>query len=71
MTTEVKKEVDPEYIELCDHLEKEDGFFNKVFFEHPNDALDYLNVARIMFDEKEYQNCYNLLESYCLPGTQQ
>ena len=62
-----KKEAETEYIELCDQVGDES--FNKVFFEHPNSALDYLNVARILFDDKEYQNCANLLQSYCLPTT--
>jgi hypothetical protein len=60
---------DSEYIELTDCVGKKDeeGPFNKVFFEHPNSALDFLNVARILFDEREYQNCANILQPYCLP----
>lgn len=35
--------------------------FNKVFFERPSESLDILNLARTLFDLKEYRKCaFNL-----------
>ena len=36
--------------------------FNKVFFERPSEALDILNLARTLFDLKEYRKCAFTLE---------
>jgi hypothetical protein len=36
--------------------------FQKVFFEHPSDTLDKLNLARTLFDLKEYRKCAFSLE---------
>jgi len=37
--------------------------FNKVFFERPSETLDKLNLARTLFDLKEYRKCAHNLES--------
>ena len=37
--------------------------FNKVFFERPSETLDKLNLARTLFDLKEYRKCASNLES--------
>ena len=37
--------------------------FNKVFFERPSETLDKLNLARTLFDLKEYRKCAYNLES--------
>ena len=36
--------------------------FNKVFFERPSETLDVLNLARSLFDLKEYRKCDFTLE---------
>ncbi|CDW85316.1 anaphase-promoting complex subunit 8-like [Stylonychia lemnae] len=36
--------------------------FNKVFFEKPSEATDTLNLARALFDLREYRKCSNLLK---------
>jgi hypothetical protein len=36
--------------------------FNKVFFERPSETLDVLNLARSLFDLKEYRKCAFTLE---------
>jgi hypothetical protein len=37
------------------------GAFNKVFFERPSETMDQINLARILFDLKEYRKCaFNL-----------
>lgn len=67
---EEKSNPDSGYIELADYVSKLDSDkpFNKVFFEHPNNALDFLNIARLLFDEREFENCANLLQPFCVPS---
>ena len=42
--------------------------FNKVFFERPSETLDKLNLARTLFDLKEYRKCAHNLESVQAPS---
>lgn len=44
--------------------------FNKVYFERPNEATDSLNLARVLFDLREYRKCVNLLKTYANPKYQ-
>jgi len=37
--------------------------FNKVFFEHPSEVADKLNLSRTLFDLKEYRKCAHNLQS--------
>jgi hypothetical protein len=37
--------------------------FNKVFLERPSEVMDQINLARTLFDLKEYRKCANLLSS--------
>ena len=54
--------------ERGDHLNENDlraakhGSFNKVFFEEPCGALDVLNLARTLFDLREYRKCAHMLQ---------
>ena len=34
--------------------------FNKVFFEKPSEVVDTLNLARSLFDLKEYRKCAHI-----------
>lgn len=38
------------------------GTFNKIFFEEPCGALDSLNLARTLFDLREYRKCAHVLQ---------
>lgn len=41
--------------------------FNKVYFEMPNEATDTLNLARTLFDLREYRKCAYLLKQFATP----
>ena len=43
---------------------------NKVFFERPASSLDTLNLARILYDDKNYQQCAQVLKLYCVKQSQ-
>jgi len=58
-----------EYSELADYLREGDKSslpFYRVFEEHPSGVLDALNLARILFDERDYVNCASILKIYCI-----
>jgi len=38
--------------------------FNKVFYEEPCAALDVLNLARTLFDLREYRKCAHVLQPF-------
>ena len=38
--------------------------FNKVFFEKPSEMVDTLNLARSLFDLKEYRKCAHILTNF-------
>ena len=38
--------------------------FNKVFFEKPSELTDIMNLARSLFDLREYRKCANILKPY-------
>ena len=43
--------------------------FAKVFFERPSESMDKLNLARVLFDLREYRKCAHTLQS--LPSSNQ
>lgn len=53
---------------FTDTLEDEDitnyMSFNKVFYERRTEATDALNLARILFDLKEYRKCAHVLKPF-------
>ena len=56
--------------ERGDHLNDNDlraskhASFNKVFYEEPCGALDVLNLARTLFDLREYRKCSHVLQPF-------
>jgi len=57
-------------LRLTDNVEYEGQHqpaFNKVYFEKPNEATDVLNLARSLFDLREYRKCSNLLKPFANP----
>ena len=56
--------------ERCDCLTENDlknakhGTFNKVFYEEPCPAFDALNLARTLFDLREYRKCAHVLSPF-------
>ena len=34
---------------------------NKIFFERPNEEVDKLNLARVLFDLKEFRKCSHMI----------
>lgn len=53
---------------LTDDPEDEDwkkqGAFTKVYFEKPSELTDTLNLARTLFDLREFRKCANLLKPF-------
>ena len=45
--------------------------FNYHYFERPNAATDALNLARTLFDLREYRKCANILKPYANEKYQQ
>jgi len=49
-------------------LEDEDfnpsSTFNKIYYEKPNEATDTLNLARSLFDLREYRKCLHFLKPF-------
>jgi hypothetical protein len=54
---------------FTDNIEEEDSkqFFDKVYFERPNEATDILNLARSLFDLREYRKCVHVLKPIANP----
>lgn len=38
--------------------------FNKIYYEKPNEATDSLNLARTLFDLREYRKCIHILKPF-------
>ncbi len=53
---------------FTDCLEDEDfnpkTGFNKVYYEKPTEATDSLNLARTLFDLREYRKCIHILKPF-------
>jgi hypothetical protein len=43
------------------------GQFNKIYFEKPNEVTDTLNLARALFDLREYRKAAHILKPIANP----
>ena len=44
--------------------------FNKPYVEEFNEATDILNLARVLFDLREYRKCMSILKPFAIPAFQ-
>mmetsp|Transcript_16870 Transcript_16870/g.12059 ORF Transcript_16870/g.12059 Transcript_16870/m.12059 type:complete len:95 (-) Transcript_16870:142-426(-) len=55
-------------LKYTDDLDEEDfnpsATFCKVYYEKPNEATDTLNLARTLFDLREYRKCLHFLKPF-------
>ena len=54
---------DEVFSDELDEIDLNSANFNKAFFERPSEATDKLNLARTLFDLKEYRKCAHILQS--------
>lgn len=54
-----------------DFLYKTNSTFNKVYFEKPNESTDFLNLARTLFDLREYRKCAHFIKPFANSKNQQ
>jgi hypothetical protein len=50
---------------LTDRIEEPSAkIFNKVWFEKPSEVSDSMNLARVLFDLREYRKCAHTLKPF-------